>query len=290
MNRRKYIKSSSLGLIGLWTLQNTSLKHAILSINKSHPSNIKHSVSRWCYQSLSLEILTDFCVEKGIQSIELLEPEEYQYVIKNGLSCAVANGPSSHITQGFNEPNLHEYLLAEYTKLIPLAADYGIPNIICFSGNKRGLNDLEGLENCAKGLDKVVNLAEKYNINLIMELLNSKVDHKDYQCDHTDWGVQLVKKVSSERFKLLYDIYHMQIMEGNIIETIQQNIQYIGHFHTAGVPGRHDLDKNQELNYEAIFHAIKKTGYREYIGQEFLPIKPNPLESLMDSILLLEQS
>ncbi len=290
MNRRENLKTLSLGVGAI--LSNPVGIAAMIpdNTNKSVQSKIRHSVSRWCYASTPLEKLVDFCKEKNIHSIELLEPDEYKYVTKKGLTCAVANGPETHITRGFNEPALHTYLLNEYRRLIPMAADAGIPNIICFSGNRNRLDDKTGLENCVQGLEPVVKLAEKYKITLIMELLNSKVDHSDYQCDHTSWGVGLVEKMASPHFKLLYDIYHMQIMEGNIIDTLRKNISSVAHIHTAGVPGRNDLDQYQELNYPAIFRTLKEIGYSGFIGQEFIPKKQNPLESLWDSVQMVEQA
>jgi hydroxypyruvate isomerase len=290
MNRRLHLKNLALGIPALMGIRELFNQNFEFSNTGRQSGNIKHSVSRWCYSKIPLTELTSFCKENGIHSIELLEPQEYKYVTGQGLECAVANGPETHIRKGFNNPQLHNYLFKEYERLIPMAADSGIPNIICFSGDRNGLDDDKGLEICAQGLEKVVKIAEKYDIKLIMELLNSKVDHADYQCDHSDWGIELVKKVGSSHFKLLYDIYHMQIMEGNIIQTITANINYIAHFHTAGVPGRNDLDNYQEINYEAVFKAIKSTGYKGFIGQEFIPKKSNVFESLMDSVKLVELS
>lgn len=290
MNRRQHLKNLALGVSAVALGTHLASANAFQTTGITGEGLLKHSVSRWCYANTPLEILIDFCKKNGIHSIELLEPEEYRKVVRKGLTCAVANGPASHIQRGFNDPAMFDYLLKEYQRLIPIAADNGIPNIICFSGNRNGLDDKEGLENCAKGLEPVIKLAEKYGINLIMELLNSKVDHPDYQCDYSAWGIELVNKTGSERFKLLYDIYHMQIMEGNIIDTIRKNITAIAHFHTAGVPGRNDPDHTQELNYAAIFKAIKETGYQGFIGQEFIPKKQNPLDSLLDSIQLVNQS
>lgn len=290
MNRREYLKKVGKGAGVVLTaplVPGVVIAEAPL---KKTLTPVLHSISRWCFSSITLESLVEYCQTTGIQSIELLEPDEYRLVVKRGLTCAVANSPASHITRGFNDPNMHDYLFKEYQRLIPMAAEAGIPNIICFSGNRNGLTDEKGWENCAAGLEKVVKLAEKNNINLIMELLNSKVDHKDYQCDHSDWGVHLVEKMGSPRFKLLYDIYHMQIMEGNVIKTIQKNIKYLAHFHLAGVPGRQDLDDTQELNYKAIIRAIKETGYEGYFGQEFIPKQENPLDSLPAAIQLVEQS
>ncbi|MBW3623247.1 MAG: TIM barrel protein, partial [Armatimonadetes bacterium] len=177
----------------------------------------------------------------------------------------------------------HDRLVKESERLLPLVAEAGLPNMIVFSGNRRGISDAEGLENCAKGPKRITPRAEKLGVTVVMELLNSKRDHRDYQCDHTAWGVELAKRVGSERFKLLYDIYHMQIMEGDVIKTIQDNIAYIGHFHTGGVPGRNEIDDSQELNYRRIANAIADTGFKGYIAQEFIP-RRDPLTSLAQAV------
>lgn len=187
---------------------------------------------------------------------------------------------------GFNQPDYHPALHKIYESLIPQAAELGIRQVICFSGNRSGLSDNEGLANCAMGLSPLLPLAEKHNITLVMELLNSKVDHPDYQCDHTTWGVALCEQLGSPHFKLLYDIYHMQIMEGDVIRTIRKYHQHIAHYHTAGVPGRHELDKSQELNYTAISRAITDTGFDGFIGQEYMPTTDNPFEFLPRAIEL----
>jgi hydroxypyruvate isomerase len=245
-------------------------------------SGLKQSVCKWCYGSIPLD---DFCREAkriGLQSVELLGPNDWPTVKKHGLTCAVANGPSG-IADGWNRVADHDRLVKESERLLPLVAEAGLPNMIVFSGNRRGISDAEGLENCAKGLKRITPLAEKLGVTLVMELLNSKRDHGDYQCDHTAWGVELAKRVGSERFKLLYDIYHMQIMEGDVIDTIQRNIQYLGHFHTGGVPGRAEIDETQELNYRRIARAIADTGFTGYIAQEFIP-RRDPLASLAQGV------
>jgi len=175
--------------------------------------------------------------------------------------------------------------LEDYSTLIPRAADKGIPQIICFSGNRNGMTDEVGMENCAVGLDPVLKIAEKYDVKIVMELLNSKSNgHADYMCDHTVWGVDLARKLGSSEFKLLYDIYHMQIMEGDVIRTITDNMKYISHFHTGGVPGRHEIDETQELNYRRIVEVIAASDFDGYISQEFLPTAEKPLESLRKAI------
>ena len=249
--------------------------------------NIHHSVSRWCYDDIPLEDFAKACKEIGIESIELLYEKDWGTVTKAGLKCAVGYATDWGIPKGFNHIENHEKLIGDFETMIPKAAETGIPNLICFSGNREGQNDNEGLINCARGLRKLMPTAEKYGVTIIMELLNS-YGHKDYQCDKTTWGSALCEMVGSERFKLLYDIYHMQIMEGNIIDTIKKYSQYIGHFHTGGVPGRHELDETQELYYPAIMNAIVKTGYKGFIGQEFVPSQKDKLESLRKCIRICD--
>lgn len=241
--------------------------------------NIKHSVSRWCYNSIPLEEFCEACKRIGIESVELTGPSEWPVLKAHGLTCAMAQSGTG-LGSGFNRVENHERLIKAYQELIPAAAEFGIPNMICFSGNRDGISEEEGLENCAKGIKKVIPLCEKHNVNFVMELLNSKVDHPGYQCDHTAWGVELCKMVGSERFGLLYDIYHMQIMEGDLIRTIRQNIEHIKHFHTGGNPGRNEIDETQEIYYPAVMRAIVETGYDGYVGQEFVPTGDDPLASL----------
>ncbi|RED99887.1 hydroxypyruvate isomerase [Marinoscillum furvescens DSM 4134] len=250
--------------------------------------NINHSVCRWCYRGKSLEELCEVAVDIGIKSIDLLDPEEWPVVQKYGLTCAMSNCVPLSLTDGFNNPDLHAQLLKDYEALIPKAADAGLERIICFSGNRHGLSDEEGLENCAVGLEPVVKLAQKYGITICMELLNSKVNHPDYQCDTTPWGAALCEKLGSEHFKLLYDIYHMQIMEGDIIATIRKYHQYIGHYHTGGVPGRNEIEDSQELYYPAIMEAIVATGFKGYVAQEFIPTRDNVFDSLRKSIAICD--
>jgi hydroxypyruvate isomerase len=220
----------------------------------------------------------------GLESIELLDPADWPVVRRAGLTCAMANG-STTARDGFNRLENHARYVPSMIERIKACADAGLPNVICFSGDRAGLSDEEGLANCAAGLKQIVGTAEKGGVTVCMELFNSKVDHKDYQCDHTAWGVELVKRVGSERFKLLYDIYHMQIMEGDVIRTIQDNHAFIGHYHTGGVPGRHEIDDTQELNYPAIMRAIKATGFTGFVAQEFVPAR-DPLTSLREAVKL----
>lgn len=248
--------------------------------------NIHHSVSRWCYGKISLDDLCKACVDIGIESVELLGPNEWPTVKKYGLTCAMCNGPD-RIDYGFNRVEHHDDLVAKFEKAIPQVAEFGYPNIICFSGNRRGMSDEEGLENCVKGLKRLMPIAEKYKVTVVLELLNSKVNHKDYMADHSAWGVELCKKVGSERLKLLYDIYHMQIMEGDLIRTIRESSKYFGHYHTGGNPGRNEIDETQEIYYPAVMKAIVATGYKGFVGQEFVP-KRDPLTSLRQAIMICD--
>ena len=245
---------------------------------------IRQSVCRWCYQSIPLDTLCRDVSAMGFKSVELLSENEWATLKPHGLTCAVSNGPST-IPVGFNRPDQHDRLVAESERLLPLVAAAGIPQMIVFSGNRGGMADGEGLANCVAGLKRITPLAEKLGVTVIMELLNSKVDHKDYMCDHTTWGVELVKQVGSPRFKLLYDVYHMQIMEGDVIRTIRDNFVHINHYHTGGVPGRHEIDDAQELNYPRIMTAIAELGFTGYVAQEFIPVR-EPMVSLKEAYVL----
>ena len=249
---------------------------------------INHSVSRWCFDSLDLETLCLEAKKMGISGIDLVGPEAWPTLKKYDLISTMCNGAELNLIDGFNDIQFHDKLIQRYTEMIPRVAEAGYKNLICFSGNRRGKSDEEGWTNCVIGLQKLIPLAEKYNITLVMELLNSKIDHKDYQCDRTAWGVELAKRINSTHFKLLYDIYHMQIDEGDVIRTIKNNIQYIAHFHTAGVPGRNEIDGTQELNYPAIMKAIAATGFKGFVGQEFVPKNPDKLASLQQAITICD--
>jgi hydroxypyruvate isomerase len=221
----------------------------------------------------------------GLHSVELIGPTDFATIKQHGLMCAMVSqaGPGG-IPKGWNRVDNHSWLIPAYQERITQVAAEKWPNVICFSGNRDGLGDQEGLENCAKGLKQLMPAAEQAGVTVCMELLNSKVNHPDYQCDHTPWGVKLVQMVDSPRFKLLYDIYHMQIMEGDVIHTIRDNHQHIAHYHTAGVPGRHEIDESQELFYPAVMRAIADTGYTGYVAQEFVPVKKEQaMASLADA-------
>ncbi|MBK8558185.1 MAG: TIM barrel protein [Lewinellaceae bacterium] len=282
MKRRHAIKSLALTSAAAMLNLGTRLQAADQKLEASIADKIHHSACRWCYNDIPLEDLAKRGKEIGLQAIDLLSPEEWPVVQQYGLTCSmVFSQPKGYgITKGFNRLENHDDLVDHYLDLIPKAAKAGLKKIICFSGNRNGLDDELGIQICAVGLKQLMPLAEKYGITLCMELLNSKVDHHDYQCDHTPWGVELVKAIGSDSFKLLYDIYHMQIMEGDVIHTIRDFNPYIAHYHTGGVPGRNEIDESQELYYPAIMKAIVDTGYQGYVAQEFIPARPDKLDSL----------
>lgn len=249
--------------------------------------NISHSVCKWCYGKIPLD---EFCAAAramGISSVELLQPSDFPTLKKHGLVCAMVSNPTidglGGIPKAWNRAEHHDKLVQAYERQIPLVAEAGFTNLICFSGNRDGLDDETGLKNCAAGLKRIMATAERHKVTVCMELLNSKRSHKDYMCDHTAWGVALCKAVGSERFKLLYDIFHMQIMEGDVIDTIKESKDYIAHYHTGGVPGRAEIDETQELHYPAIMRAIVATGFKGHVAQEFVP-RRDPLTSLRQAV------
>ncbi len=257
---------------------------AFSSTQSAPKSRIKQAVARWCYKDMSLDDLARASAGMGILGVDLIGPEDWPIVKKHNLICTMTTGAAT-IADGLNRRENHDKLEREFRENIPRAAAAGLPNVITFSGNRRGLSDQAGLENCVIGLNRVKGIAEEHGVTICLELLNSKIDHLDYQCDHTAWGVEVVKRVESPRVKLLYDIYHMQIMEGDVIRTIRQNIKWIGHFHTGGVPGRNELDDRQELNWPAIMRAIADTGYTGYVAHEFVPTR-DPMKSLGEAVRL----
>jgi hydroxypyruvate isomerase len=277
------------------TMLASSLNNRIEATDNQMDSSLKgrinHSACRWCYNSIPFEDLCKSAKEIGMQSIELTGPAEWETLKKYGLTSAMGWGDypkGMGLPNFFNKVSNHDQLVAFYEDLIPKAAKAGVNNVICFSGNREGISEEQGLINCKKGLQRIMKTAEKHNVTVSMELLNSKKDHKDYQCDHTEWGAVLCEMVGSDKFKLLYDIYHMQIMEGNVIATIKKNYQYISHYHTGGVPGRNEIDETQELNYPAIMKAIVDTGYKGFVGQEFIPTKPDKIASLKQGIMICD--
>ncbi|MCW3462453.1 hydroxypyruvate isomerase family protein [Chitinophaga nivalis] len=252
---------------------------------------INHSVCAWCYD-MPLEDLCREARQIGIPAIDLVEPTDFHILQKYDLTCALVatNGPEWGITKGFNTPAHHDALVTYFKYYIDETAKAGFSNVVCFSGNRNGMDDQQGLENCVKGLQRIISYAEKKKVTLVMELLNSKVDHPDYQCDHTAWGVALCESIGSPNFRLLYDIYHMQIMEGDVIRHIRQHHACFAHYHTGGVPGRNEIDTTQELYYPAIMKAIYETGFKGYVAQEFVPAGPDKIASLRQAIQICDIS
>jgi hydroxypyruvate isomerase len=292
MHRRSFIMTT--GKTAAITAAAASLATRLGASEAATPgTRINHSVCKWCYKDIPLE---DLCIagkEFGLQSIELLAPEDMETLRKHGMTCAMIAAPTGTTPSGvkvggienaFNRTEHHDTLVTIYEPLLKAAAGSGARQVICFSGNRNGMGDEQGLENCAAGLKRLIPTAEKLGITLVMELLNSKVNHPDYQCDHTAWGVELCKRIGSGNFKLLYDIYHMQIMEGDVISTIRGSHDFISHYHTGGVPGRNEIDESQELFYPAIMRAIAETGYKGFVGQEFIPKRPDKIASLKQGL------
>jgi hydroxypyruvate isomerase len=283
MTRRQAIKTAALAAAAA-----TLAPRRAAAAGAPLAGRIRHSVCRWCYKDISLDNLCEAARRIGLQSVEIITLDDLPVVKKHGLISAMITGVPGDIPKGLNRVENHGPIAAFFEKTIPLVAEAGCPNLICFSGNRQGMSDEQGLENCAAGLKRFIALAEKSNVTVCMELLNSKVNHHDYMCDHTAWGVELCRRVGSERFKLLYDIYHMQIMEGDVIHTIQDNHPFIAHYHTGGVPGRHEIDETQELNYPAIMKAILATGFQGFVAQEFVPRGSDPLASLEKCVRLCD--
>ncbi len=285
MLRREFLTASVLSVAGVAAAGQPA---AIAPTPSPVKGRLKQSVCRWCYGGMPLDALCANAAAMGIVSVELLGPDEWAVAKKHGLTCAVAtNVKSNPIPKGFNRVEHHDAIVKDLEERLPIVKEAGIPQQIVFSGNRAGMSDEDGLKNCAAGLARVMPTAERLGVTIIMELLNSKVDHKDYMCDRTRWGADLVQRVGSPRFKLLYDIYHMQIMEGDVIRTIRDHADAIGHYHTAGVPGRHEIDGTQELNYRAICEAIVEKGFTGYLGQEFIPTR-DPMTSLREAVVVCD--
>jgi hydroxypyruvate isomerase len=291
VNRRNALKNIIAGTAAI----GVSSGFSALAMDKSESDqplrlkgNINHAVCRWCFSSFDVETLCTEAKKIGIQGIDLVGPKDWAYLKKHGLESTMCNGAEINLTDGFNDEKFHEKLIQNYTAMIPLVAEAGYKNLICFSGSRRGIDDETGWNNCVKGLKQLMPLAEKHNVVLVMELLNSKINHKDYQCDRTSWGAELCKRLGSENFKLLYDIYHMQIDEGDLIRNIREYHQYIAHYHTAGVPGRNEIDDTQELYYPAIMKAIAETGFKGFVAQEFIPKNADKIASLKKAVSICD--
>ncbi|MBW3467356.1 hydroxypyruvate isomerase family protein [Arthrospiribacter ruber] len=286
ITRRNILKKMALGSATLSVMPIAGCLTATSS--DSLKGNINHAVCHWPFNPMSLEDLCLAIKKIGFNAIDLVGPNNWHILKKHGVECSMCNGAELGIEKGWNDPQYHRELIARYSDIIPKVAEAGYKNLICFSGNRNGMDDETGMKNCAEGLKKITGLAEKHNVTLIMELLNSRVDHPDYMCDKSAWGIELCKMVGSESFKLLYDIYHMQIMEGDIIRSIKNNHKYFGHYHTAGNPGRNEINDSQEINYPAVVKAVLDTGYKGYFCQEFIPTRQDKIASLEEAIKICD--
>ena len=272
MQRRTLIKSLATSAAAI-TVGNPikANTHSFMQDEPNLKSRIKQSVCRWTYDFLSLDTLCKTVKKIGFTAIDLVGPKEWNVLKENGIYSSMCNGAEISLTEGWNDKQYHSTLIKNYSDHIDLVSRAGYKNLICFSGNKKGMDDETGLKNCAEGLKKIMAVAEEKNVVIQMEVFNSKVNHPDYMADNTKWTIELCKRIGSPNFKILYDIYHMQISEGDIIATIKKEYPYFGHYHTAGVPGRHEINETQELFYPAIIRAIIDTGYKGYLAQEFIP-------------------
>jgi hydroxypyruvate isomerase len=250
-------------------------------------SRVRQSVTRWTYRSIPLPDLCRAVADIGLTAIDLLEEADWPIVRQFGLVCSMGYAGGGSIPDGLNVVANHDAIVRNFERLIPRAAAERVPNVITFFGNRRGMSDADAIGHCVDGLNRVKRIAEDHGVTVCVELLNSKIDHKDYQGDRTAFGVEVMKAVGSPRVKLLYDIYHMQIMEGDVIRTIRANHEVIGHFHTGGVPGRHELDGTQEINWPAVCRAIADTGFNGYLAHEFVPTR-DPLTSLREAVALCD--
>jgi hydroxypyruvate isomerase len=274
LTRRALLKSSALGAVA--TL---APKLAASADTTARKGRIHQSVCQWCYPQMTVDQLAEYAAKIGLRAVDLLPPEEYEIPRRYGLVCSMGYAGGGEIDKALNRVENHAAIEQAFRANIPRAAKAGVPNVITFSGNRGGMAEEEGARNTVTGLNRVKKIAEDHGVTICMELLNSKRDHHDYMCDHTSWGVRVLEEVNSPNVKLLYDIYHMQIMEGDLIETIRKNIRWIGHFHTGGVPGRHELDGTQEVQWDGVMRAIADAGFRGYVAHEFLPTG-DPRESL----------
>ena len=290
MSRRSSIRTITGSAVALAAV--SSLRGGLAAADNASSTPLKgsinHSACRWCYDKIKLDDLCRAGKEMGLQSIDLLEASDFPTIEKYDLVCAMVSGVPGGITSGLNRVENHDKIVEFFERTLPIVAERKYPNIICFSGNRKGMDDQQGLENCAVGLKRIAPMAEKHGVNVCMELLNSRHNHPDYMCDHSAWGIELCKQVGSERFKLLYDIYHMQIMEGDIIARIQESHKYFAHYHTGGVPGRGEIDESQETYYPAVMKAIVETGYKGFVAQEFVPKRPDALASLKQGVQICD--
>jgi hydroxypyruvate isomerase len=288
LSRRTFIRSSSLLAAGAvaGSLARAGYAGASADIERIVKNGrINQSVSKWCYGKIPLD---EFCVivkKMGMSAIDLLDPKDFTTLRKHGLVCSMIN--THNLGKGLNRKENHEACLASIRSAIDAAAEYHFPNVITFPGNREGMSDDEGIENSVAALKQIAGYAEEKKVTICLEYLNSKVNHKDYMFDKMAWGVAVCKQIGSQRVKILYDIYHAQIMEGDIIRTLRDNKDYIAHYHTGGNPGRNEIDETQELYYPAIMRAIAETGFKGYVAHEFVP-KADPIKALAYAVRICD--
>jgi hydroxypyruvate isomerase len=283
MTRRDVLQAAGLTLVAANT-GSASAQPAGRAVTRGR---IRQSVSRWCYSKIPMPEFCKAVAAMGLTAIDLLEEADWQVVRDHGLVCSMGYGGGGSIREGLNNPANHDRIVNNLIAAMPKAAAHGVPNLITFFGNRQGRGDKEAADHCVAALNRLKGAAEQHGVTICVELLNSKIDHADYHGDHTAFGVQIVSAVSSPRVKLLYDIYHMQIMEGDVIRTIRNHHAHIAHYHTGGVPGRHELDDTQELQWPVICRAIAETGFKGFLAHEFVPTR-DPLTSLREAVTLCD--
>lgn len=292
-DRRSWLKQTLVGasaIAGATALSQTGVS-AMQEVDTAEPlklkGNIRHSVVHWCFNPMTVEQLAKHAVQLGIQSVELVAPEHWPMLKKHGLACAIT---SSHgFAKGWNHKENWDFCTEKITAAIEATSAAGFSNVITFSGMRDGIDEEEGLQNTIDGLKTVIGLAEKHKVNLCIEPLNTRVDenmkgHPGYQCDTVEWAVKVCDAIGSERMKILYDVYHQQIMQGDVIVRLKKYKDYIGHIHTAGVPGRRELDDAQEINYSGVMKAIVEIGYKGYVGHEFIPTWKDHVAALKQAV------
>lgn len=287
VGRRDALKAGFSGLAASLMENPYLLGQSPVPKDPKRNGRVRQSVARWCYKQIPLERLCSLAAEIGLKGIDLLQPAEFEIPQRYGLKCTMGYAGGGEINKGLNRVENHDLIVENLRKNIPLASKAGVPSVITFSGVRAGMADEEGARNTVVGLKRIRSLAEDHDVTVCLELLNSKINHPDYMCDHTAWGVKVIEEINSPKIKLLYDIYHMQIMEGDLIDTITKHHQWLGHYHTGGVPGRHELNEHQEIRWDAVMRAIAETGFAGYVAHEFVPLG-DPFTGLRQAVDLCD--
>jgi hydroxypyruvate isomerase len=284
---RRHVLGAAVSTLAFPGLQGIGVAGAAQGGPVVKSGRLKQSVSRWPYRSIALPEFCRAVADMGLTAIDLLEEADWPVVRQFGLVCSMGYAGGGSIPDGLNVKANHDAIVRNFATIIPRAAAQRVPNVITFFGNRRGMSDQEAIANSVEGLNRVKKIGEDHGVTICVELLNSKVDHKDYQGDRTAYGVEIVNAVASPRVKLLYDAYHMQIMEGDLIRTIRDNREHIAHFHTGGVPGRNELDERQEINWRAVAQAVADMGFSGYFAHEFRPTR-DPITSLREALAICD--